>query len=116
MVLEGRLDLCRHQRGQQRRAAAVGNVQDVGPGDVLEQLVGEEVRGARTVGAVVEASGLRTQQVDELTASLPPDLCAALDAGAERTRRFARMQRAHLHDFEDEVVKGACVVREGEVV
>ena len=46
------------------------------------------------------------QQVDELTASLPPDLCAALDAGAERTRRFARMQRAHLHDFEDEVVPG----------
>ena len=46
------------------------------------------------------------ERVGELTASLPPDLCAALDAGAERTRRFARMQRAHLHDFEDEVVPG----------
>jgi sulfopropanediol 3-dehydrogenase len=49
---------------------------------------------------------ISARQVDELTASLPSDLCAALDAGAERTRRFARMQRAHLHDFEDEVVPG----------
>jgi sulfopropanediol 3-dehydrogenase len=46
------------------------------------------------------------EQVAELTASLPSNLCAALDAGAERTRRFASMQRAHLHDFEDEVVPG----------
>ena len=46
------------------------------------------------------------RQVEELTASLPADLRTALDAGAERTRRFARMQRAHLHDFEDEVVPG----------
>ena len=41
------------------------------------------------------------ERVDELTATLPPDLCSALDAGAERTRRFAGMQRAHLHDFEE---------------
>ena len=45
-------------------------------------------------------------QVEELTAPLPTDLCRALDTGAERTRRFADMQRAHLHDFEDEVVPG----------
>jgi sulfopropanediol 3-dehydrogenase len=33
-------------------------------------------------------------------------LRASLDVGAERTRRFAAMQRAHLHDFEDEVIPG----------
>ena len=46
------------------------------------------------------------EQVARLTASLPQDLREALDAGAERTRRFAAMQRAHLHDFEEEVVPG----------
>ena len=45
-------------------------------------------------------------QIAALTADLPADLRAALDAGAERTRRFAEMQRAHLHDFEDEVIPG----------
>ncbi len=45
-------------------------------------------------------------QVEALTADLPADLRAALDAGAERTRRFAEMQRAHLTDFEDEVIPG----------
>ena len=46
------------------------------------------------------------EQVEELTAPLPTDLKAALDAGAERTYRFAGMQRAHLHDFAEEVVPG----------
>ena len=46
------------------------------------------------------------ERVDALTAGLPSDLRAALDTGAERTRRFAAMQRAHLVDFEDEVVPG----------
>ncbi len=45
-------------------------------------------------------------QVARLTDGLPHDLRDALDAGAERTRRFATMQRAHLTDFEDEVVPG----------
>jgi len=45
-------------------------------------------------------------QVAQLTAGLPQDLRDALDAGAERTHRFASMQRAHLQDFEDEVVPG----------
>ena len=49
---------------------------------------------------------ITAEQVEELTAPLPEDLKAALDAGAERTRRFAGMQRAHLSDFEDEVVPG----------
>jgi sulfopropanediol 3-dehydrogenase len=45
-------------------------------------------------------------QIGALTAQLPQDLRDALDAGAERTRRFAGMQRAHLHDFEEEVIPG----------
>ena len=45
-------------------------------------------------------------QMVALTEDLPADLKAALDAGAERTRRFAEMQRAHLTDFEDEVIPG----------
>ena len=46
------------------------------------------------------------ETIEKLTAELPADLREALDAGAERTYRFARMQRDHLHDFEDEVVPG----------
>jgi sulfopropanediol 3-dehydrogenase len=45
-------------------------------------------------------------RIDALTAELPADLRASLDIGAERTRRFATMQRAHLHDFEEEVIPG----------
>lgn len=37
---------------------------------------------------------------------LPPDLREALDAGADRTRRFAEMQRSRLVDFEEEVLPG----------
>ena len=49
---------------------------------------------------------ITAEQVEQLTAPLPTDLKAALDAGAERTYRFASMQRAHLHDFAEEVVPG----------
>lgn len=49
---------------------------------------------------------IAASQVESLTAGLPSDLKQALDAGAERTRRFAGMQRAHLHDFAEEVVPG----------
>ncbi|OLM21910.1 Histidinol dehydrogenase [Pseudonocardia sp. Ae706_Ps2] len=37
---------------------------------------------------------------------LPADLREALEAGADRTRRFARMQRDRLQDFEAEVLPG----------
>jgi len=46
---------------------------------------------------------------DELAAAagrLPAALRTALDAGAERTRRFAGMQREWLQGFEDEVLPG----------
>ena len=46
------------------------------------------------------------ERATELVKDLPDDLCRALDAGAERTRRFAEMQRAHLSDFEAEVIPG----------
>ena len=59
-----------------------------------------------TAGPVATTSRSPREEVAGLTASLPADLKAALDAGAERTHRFAEMQRAHLHDFEDEVVPG----------
>lgn len=49
---------------------------------------------------------ISADQVTSLTESLPQDLRDALDAGAQRTRRFAEMQRAHLTDFEDEVIPG----------
>jgi sulfopropanediol 3-dehydrogenase len=44
--------------------------------------------------------------IGALTDALPLDLREALDAGAERTRLFAELQRAHLVDFEDEVIPG----------
>ncbi len=37
---------------------------------------------------------------------LAPDLRAAIELGAERTQAFAREQRAHLSDFETELVPG----------
>lgn len=37
---------------------------------------------------------------------LPADLREALQAGSERSKRFAAMQRSHLTDFEDEVIPG----------
>ena len=46
------------------------------------------------------------EDIAALTADLPRDLRDALDQGAERTRRFASMQRAHLTYFEDEVIPG----------
>ena len=56
-----------------------------------------------TGGEDFEVTG---DQIAALTEDLPDDLKAALDAGAERTRRFAEMQRAHLTDFEAEVIPG----------
>jgi sulfopropanediol 3-dehydrogenase len=46
------------------------------------------------------------QQLRSAGDGLPRELREALDAGAERTRRFASMQRARLVDFEEEVLPG----------
>ncbi|UPZ33499.1 histidinol dehydrogenase [Streptomyces sp. LRE541] len=40
---------------------------------------------------------------------LPKDLRAAIELGAERTRRFAGLQREHLADFEEEIAPGLLV-------
>lgn len=45
-------------------------------------------------------------ELDNAAAQLPADLRDALDTGAERSRRFAEMQRARLVDFEEEVIPG----------
>ena len=46
------------------------------------------------------------QQLRGAGDGLPRELREALDAGAERTRRFASMQRDRLVDFEEEVLPG----------
>lgn len=46
------------------------------------------------------------EEMARAEAELPADLCAALRHGAERTRRFAQMQKDRLVDFEDEVIPG----------
>jgi sulfopropanediol 3-dehydrogenase len=45
-------------------------------------------------------------ELDRAADELPTALREALDAGADRTRRFARMQRERLQDFEEEVLPG----------
>ncbi|MEU8733654.1 histidinol dehydrogenase [Streptomyces tendae] len=40
---------------------------------------------------------------------LPKELRTAIDLGAERTQRFAGLQRAHLTDFEEEIAPGLVV-------
>ncbi|MFE7068776.1 histidinol dehydrogenase [Streptomyces sp. NPDC057620] len=40
---------------------------------------------------------------------LPKDLRAAIELGAERTQRFAALQRDHLTDFEEEIAPGLVV-------
>ncbi|MFD6288757.1 histidinol dehydrogenase [Streptomyces sp. NPDC060205] len=40
---------------------------------------------------------------------LPKDLRAAIELGAERTQRFATLQRDHLADFEEEIAPGLVV-------
>ncbi|MFE7030141.1 histidinol dehydrogenase [Streptomyces sp. NPDC057621] len=40
---------------------------------------------------------------------LPKDLRAAIELGAERTQRFAALQRDHLADFEEEIAPGLVV-------
>ena len=49
---------------------------------------------------------IRSPQLEAAGEELPADLRDALRAGAERTRRFATMQRERLVDFEEEVVPG----------
>ncbi|GAT74517.1 histidinol dehydrogenase [Microbacterium hydrocarbonoxydans] len=54
-------------------------------------------------GADIE---LTAEQIATSGDRLDPDLRAAIELGAERTQAFARAQRAHLSDFETELVPG----------
>ncbi|MDO5661861.1 MAG: histidinol dehydrogenase [Brachybacterium sp.] len=60
-----------------------------------------ELDGDSSDSFLVDASELEAAERD-----LPADLREALEAGAERTQRFAAMQRTRLTDFEDEVIPG----------
>ena len=53
-----------------------------------------------------DSFAVTSDHVDQAVAGLPGELREALDAGAERTRRFAEMQRSRLTDFEAEVLPG----------
>jgi sulfopropanediol 3-dehydrogenase len=60
------------------------------------ELDGYQSSGLEIPEAELEKSGER----------IPAEVRAALETGAERTRRFARMQRDRLQDFEEEVLPG----------
>lgn len=45
-------------------------------------------------------------EIQRSAVELPVELREAIDTGAERTRRFAQLQRSRLVDFEDEVIPG----------
>lgn len=49
---------------------------------------------------------ISAKEIKQAESHLPEDLKIALQAGAERTKTFAEMQRARLLDFEDEVIPG----------
>lgn len=57
-------------------------------------------------GSVRDSFELDADQIAKSGAELPEDLRAAIELGAERTRGFAREQRAKLTDFEFEPVPG----------
>ncbi|BDI23203.1 histidinol dehydrogenase [Herbiconiux sp. L3-i23] len=49
---------------------------------------------------------LSAERIAESGSRIAPDLRAAIELGSERTRAFARVHRAHLEDFEVELVPG----------
>lgn len=76
-------------------------------GDIEKNGLDAVLRYARDLdGWEGDSLEITPAQVAEAVQGLPSDLCEALKAGAERTARFARMQREHLTDFEAEVIPG----------
>ncbi|MNW37690.1 Sulfopropanediol 3-dehydrogenase [compost metagenome] len=82
---------------------------------VSEMLSNIEARGLNAVREYAERLDgweggpdfqITPARADKLTADLPQDLRESLEAGAERTQTFAKMQRSRLTDFEDEVIPG----------
>ncbi|WP_328498654.1 histidinol dehydrogenase [Streptomyces sp. NBC_00414] len=67
-------------------------------------------RYARTLdGQADGAIELDARDIARSGERLPKDLRAAIELGAERTRRFAALQREHLADFEEEIAPGLVV-------
>ncbi|MFH8468398.1 histidinol dehydrogenase [Streptomyces sp. NPDC017991] len=67
-------------------------------------------RYARTLdGQPDGAIELDATEISRSGDRLPKDLRAAIELGAERTQRFAALQRDHLADFEEEIAPGLVV-------
>lgn len=64
------------------------------------------LRYARDLDGFQGSIEVSAKEIENAALQLPPGLREALEAGAERTRRFANMQRERLVDFEDEVIPG----------
>ena len=96
---EGRVDELRDPAVVAKVSEMLSTIERDGMDAVLRyarELDGYEGSGQEIPEAELEKSGER----------LPGTVREALEAGAERTRRFARMQRDQLQDFEEEVVPG----------
>src|SRR5919107_3690864 len=94
---EGRVDEVRDPAVVAKVSEMLGAIERDGMDAVLRyarELDGYEGSGQEIHEAELEKSGER----------IPSGVREALETGAERTRRFAAMQRERLQDFEDEVV------------
>ncbi len=97
--VEGQVDEVRDPAVVAKVSEMLGAIERVGLDAVLRyarELDGYEGSGQEVPEAELEKSGER----------IPQAVREALEAGAERTRRFARMQRDRLQDFEEEVLPG----------
>ena len=96
---EGRVDEVRDPAVVAKVSEMLGAIERDGMDAVLRyarELDGYEGSGQEVPEAELEKSGER----------IPEAVREALETGADRTRRFARMQRDRLQDFEEEVLPG----------
>jgi sulfopropanediol 3-dehydrogenase len=96
---EGRVDEVRDPAVVAQVSEMLGAIERDGMDAVLRyarELDGYEGSGLEVPEAELDKSGER----------IPAKVREALEAGADRTRRFARMQRDRLQDFEEEVLPG----------
>jgi len=97
--VEGQVDEVRDPAVVAKVSEMLGAIERDGMDAVLRyarELDGYEGSGQEVPEAELEKSGER----------IPEAVREALEAGADRTRRFARMQRDRLQDFEEEVLPG----------
>ncbi len=97
--VEGQVDEVRDPAVAAKVSEMLADIERDGMDAVLRyarELDGYEGSGQEVPEAELEKSGER----------IPEAVREALEAGADRTRRFARMQRDRLQDFEEEVLPG----------